>query len=149
MTDMSDRCGLGIRGVAMTIDSAVWFVLFFAATLPVAVATGQLETTASGANADLEGAAGSAAFILWLVLGLGYHTIAEWRFGKTIGKYLVGIRAVNGDGSPLSLRASAIRNGLRLVDFLPLFYVVGIVGLLISDGNQRLGDWVGGTAVVR
>jgi uncharacterized RDD family membrane protein YckC len=149
MTDAPERCGLGIRGVAMTIDSVVWFALFFVATFPVAAATGQLETTASGANASLEGVPGTAAFVLWLALGLGYHTLFEWQFGKTLGKYLVGIRAANEDGSALSLRSSLIRNVARLVDFLPAFYVVGIVALVLSDEHERLGDRFAGTVVVR
>ena len=133
----------------MTIDSVVWFALFFVATLPVAAATGQLETTASGANASLEGTPATVAFALWLALGIGYHTLLEWRFGKTLGKYLVGIRAANEDGSALSLRSSLIRNVARLVDFLPVFYVVGIVVLVLSEEPKRLGDRFGGTVVVR
>lgn len=149
MTDTSERCGLGIRGVAMAIDSVVWFGLFFVVTIPVAAATGQLETTASGTNASLEGTPATVAFILWLALSIGYHTLFEWRFGKTLGKYLVRIKAVNADGSTLSLRSAVVRNVLRLVDFLPVFYAVGIVALLVSDGKQRLGDRVGETIVVR
>jgi uncharacterized RDD family membrane protein YckC len=56
---------------------------------------------------------------------------------------------VNDDGSPLSLGSSVVRNVLRLVDFLPVFYLVGIVSLVFSDANQRLGDRFGGTVVVR
>lgn len=133
----------------MTIDSAVWFGLFLLAVLPVAVATGQLETTASGVDASLDGAAGTAAFGLWLALGIGYHTLLEWRFGKTLGKYLVGIRVTAADGSPLGLGASVVRNVLRLVDFLPFVYLIGIVAILVSGGNERLGDRFGGSAVVR
>lgn len=149
MTDTTERCGLGIRGVAMAIDSGAWFALFFVATVPVAAVTGQLETTAGGANASLEGTPATVAFVLWLALGIGYHALLEWRFGKTLGKYLVGIRAVNGDGSALTLRSAVVRNALRLVDFLPLFYAVGIVALLVSDGQRRLGDRAADTAVVR
>jgi len=151
MTDEAglQRCGLGIRGVSIAIDSVVWFGLFVVGTTAVAAATGQLETTVNGANADLEGTAGTAAFGLWLALGIGYHTLLEWQFGKTLGKYLVGIKAVNDDGSPLSLGSSVVRNVLRLVDFLPVFYLVGIVSLVFSDANQRLGDRFGGTVVVR
>ncbi|MFD1588481.1 RDD family protein [Halorientalis brevis] len=151
MTDIGgpQRCGVGIRGVSIVIDSFVWFGLFIVATLSVAVATGQLETTVNGADATLSGSAGTAAFGLWLAFGIGYHTLLEWRFGKTLGKYLVGIRAVEDDGSPLSLRSSIVRNVFRLVDFLPIWYLVGIVGIYLSDGNKRIGDQFGGTAVVR
>jgi len=147
--DGPQRCGLGVRGVAMTIDSIVWFGLLIVAALPIAVATGQLETTASGVDASLDGAAGTAAFVLWLALGIGYHTLLEWRFGKTLGKYLVGIKVTAADGSPIGLGASLVRNVLRLVDFLPIWYLVGIVAILVSDANERIGDRFGGSAVVR
>lgn len=133
----------------MTIDSIVWFGLLIVAALPIAVATGQLETTASGVDASLDGAAGTAAFVLWLALGIGYHTLLEWRFGKTLGKYLVGIKVTAADGSPIGLGASLVRNVLRLVDFLPIWYLVGIVAILVSDANERIGDRFGGSAVVR
>jgi len=38
---------------------------------------------------------------------------------------------------------------LRLVDFLPSGYLVGIVSILVSRRNQRLGDLAAGTLVVR
>lgn len=145
----SKRCGVGIRGVAMAIDSVVWFALFFVATMAVAVPTGELQSTADGVNAELEGTLGTIAFLTWLALGIGYHTVLEWRSGKTLGKYLVGIRAVEGDGASLSLWSSLVRNLLRVIDWLPLFYVLGIVLLVASDDRERLGDRLAGTAVVR
>ncbi|WP_435361538.1 RDD family protein [Haloarchaeobius sp. DFWS5] len=151
MTDTarSTRCGIGIRSVAMVIDSVVWVVFLFGSLFPVALVTGQLETSAGTANASLEGGPAVAALALWLVLALSYHTLAEWRFGKTAGKYLVDIRVVSNDGGKPSLRASLVRNVLRLVDWLPMFYVVGIALVALSDRHERLGDRLAGTAVVR
>jgi len=144
-----ERCGVGIRGMAMVADSFVWFVLFLVTTMAVGAATGQLETTANGVQADLEGPPAMAAFALFSALGVGYHALLEWKYGKTAGKYLVGIEATAADGSPLTLRESLVRNVLRLVDFLPMFYVVGIVAVVLSEENQRVGDRVADTAVVR
>lgn len=147
--DGLDRCGVGIRGVAMGIDTVVWFGFFLLATTAVGALTGQLERTADGLNADLTGGPALAAMLVWLALGIGYHTLLEWRYGQTIGKRLVAIRVLGEDGESLSLRASAIRNALRLVDWLPLFYLLGILAILISDKQRRLGDRVGNTTVVR
>jgi uncharacterized RDD family membrane protein YckC len=147
--DSLNRCGIGIRGVAMAIDSVVWFALFFVATIAIAVPTGELQSTADGVNAELEGTLGTIAFLSWLALGIGYHTVLECRTGKTLGKYLVGIRAVEADGGSLSLRSSLVRNLARIVDWLPLFYVLGILLVVVSDDHERLGDRLGGTAVVR
>lgn len=143
------ECGLGIRGVAMAIDTAVWFALFFLATFPVAAITGDITTTAEGVDASLTGTPALVALALWFALAIGYHTAFEWRFGKTLGKYLVAIRVVNDDGSPVSIRSSLVRNALRLVDWLPGFYVLGMLLIALSGRNQRLGDRVGDTIVVR
>ena len=148
-TETSETCGVGIRGVAMAIDAVVWFALLFVAVYAVAVATGELVVTETGLDAQLTGAPGTAAFVLWLLLGIGYHTVLEWRFGKTVGKRLVQIRVQGADGTPPSLGASLVRNLLRLVDWLPMLYPVGIVAVVLSDEHRRLGDRLGDTVVVR
>ena len=44
---------------------------------------------------------------------------------------------------------SAIRNILRLIDFLPSAYLLGAIVILATRKNQRIGDVVAGTLVVR
>lgn len=133
----------------MAIDSVVWVGLFVAAVTAIGAATGHLETTASGLDTDLEGRPATAALLLWLGLAIGYHTLLEWQFGKTVGKHLVGIRVVDDAGTPPSLLGSLVRNVFRLVDWLPGCYFVGVVSLAMSSRNRRLGDLAGKTAVVR
>ena len=145
----TERCGAGIRGVAMGIDAVVWFVLFIISGLLVGAITGDLQTSGSSMNADLAGTGALASFILWLGLSIGYHVVLEWWSGKTVGKALVKIEATDADGSSLSLQSSIVRNVLRLIDFLPFFYLVGIGSLLISDQSQRIGDRLANTTVVR
>ena len=69
--------------------------------------------------------------------------------GRTPGKRLNGLRVVRVDGSPVTFFTSAVRNVLRLVDILPGLYLVGIVTILVTRQNQRLGDVAAGTLVVR
>ncbi|SNZ12788.1 Uncharacterized membrane protein YckC, RDD family [Natronoarchaeum philippinense] len=147
--ETATRCGVGIRGVAMTIDSFVWLFLFVVAVSVVGVVTGQTEITAAGVDTSLEGTPAAVGLVLWLGLAIGYHAFFESQSGKTLGKYLVDIRVVDDDGTPPSLRTAAVRNVLRLVDWLPAFYVVGIVALAVSDRRARLGDRLAGTTVVR
>jgi len=77
--------------------------------------------------------------VLWEVLGQG----------RTPGKRWTGLRVVRGDGSPVDLRASAVRNLLRLIDGLPLTYLPTVVSILVTKRNQRLGDLAADTVVVR
>jgi len=148
-TNRPTRCGVGVRGVAMAIDSVVWLGLWMVATYAVGAATGAVTTTASGTEVALTGTPARAALALWLGLSIGYHSLLEWRWGKTVGKYLVGIRVERDDGTPPSLWTALVRNLLRLVDWLPLFYAVGIVAVVRSGEKRRLGDRLAGTVVVQ
>jgi uncharacterized RDD family membrane protein YckC len=69
--------------------------------------------------------------------------------GRTPGKRRTGIRVVRTGGQPIGFLASATRNLLRVIDFLPTFYLVGIISIFVSSKNQRLGDIVAGTVIVR
>jgi uncharacterized RDD family membrane protein YckC len=82
-------------------------------------------------------------------LNLAYFILLEWLAGGTIGKLAVGIRVVRQDGSRCSLGQVLIRNVLRIVDFLPAFYLLGAVLVLRSPNRQRLGDRLANTAVAK
>jgi uncharacterized RDD family membrane protein YckC len=69
--------------------------------------------------------------------------------GRTPGKRWTGIRVVRVGGAPVDVRASAIRNLLRLVDEWLLWFIPGIVSILVTEKNQRLGDLAANTVVVR
>jgi len=144
-----DRCGVGIRGVAMTIDSIVWIALFMVTVSAVGLVSGDLQTTSEGIETNLEGGPAVVGLALWLGVSILYHTLLEWRWGKTLGKYLVSIKVTRPDGSSPSLLSSLLRNLLRLIDWLPFFYLIGIVTIAVSGSDRRLGDRVGNTIVVR
>ncbi len=78
----------------------------------------------------------------------GYFVYMEGTYGQTIGKKLLGIVVVKEDGSDCDLRASLIRNVLRIVDGA-FGYLVGIVVILLTDDDQRVGDLLGDTVVAR
>jgi uncharacterized RDD family membrane protein YckC len=143
------RCGVGIRGVAMAIDSIVWLALFMVVVSAVGVVSGDLQTTSEGIETNLEGGPALVGLGLWLAVSIMYHTLLEWRWGKTLGKYLVSIKVTRPDGSSPSLFGSLLRNVVRLIDWLPFFYLIGIVTVAVSKSDRRLGDYVGNTIVVR
>ena len=53
------------------------------------------------------------------------------------------------DGSGVNFRASLVRNLLRVLYVIPLFYLVDAWLILATKRNQRLGDLLAGTLVVR
>jgi hypothetical protein len=67
-----------------------------------------------------------------------------------VGKLLVGLQVVGpGQRSP-SVRAIAVRTTLRVVDWLPLLYLVGLATTLATGAHrQRLGDLAANTTVAR
>lgn len=138
--------GLGSRAMAYLIDvlllGAVALVVYFAISLFVA----------EFANVVL-GLGRSTLAIGIAVLGTGlwlYWTLFEvaWN-GQSPGKRLVRIRVVKSDGSPTTFFASAVRNLIRFVDFLPTCYPVGVITMLIDKKHRRLGDLLAGTVLVR
>lgn len=136
--------GIGRRAAAILVDGLVLFAAFWAIGTVIAALTGGL--TAGGF--ELTGAPAFVAMLAYLVVGFGYFIGLEERYGRTLGKHLLGLRVVNEDGTPIGMGASILRNVVRVVDGL-FFYAVGAVSILVSGRKQRLGDHVANTVVVR
>lgn len=95
------------------------------------------------------GMGGGFFLILLFVIEWLYPVLFEvFSRGQTPGKKLLKISVINDDLSPVTLGASMVRNLLRTVDFLPLFYLVGLVTMLSNKRFQRLGDLAAGTLVI-
>jgi uncharacterized RDD family membrane protein YckC len=95
-----------------------------------------------------------AALALWVVLEFvlqfGYFVACELLMqGRSPGKAFVGLRVVREGGLPVTTRESMIRNLLRVVDMLPVSYLVGLVSMISSRQTRRLGDYAAGTIVIR
>lgn len=133
--------GLGSRMIAAVVDA----IIVGLALLGLGLAVGSLIGT--GAD-DLLVAGLSAVAISIVVLGYfaGFEAFNE---GRTLGKRSVGIRVVTMEGDSIGFLAAFLRNLLRLVDFLPLIYVVGSITILTTRTNQRLGDIAANTIVIR
>ena len=82
----------------------------------------------------------------WLGYFIAFETL--WR-GRTLGKAALGLRVVTKEGAPVRFRHAAIRGLLGLVDFLVMGGFFAVVFILFSRDNQRLGDMVAGTLVLR
>lgn len=97
---------------------------------------------------------GGWALAVWAILSFlvitGYDVFFEvLNGGRTPGKMMNGLRVVRIEGQPVGFLTSAIRNVLRILDFLPTMYLIGATVILATRKNQRIGDVVAGTLVVR
>jgi uncharacterized RDD family membrane protein YckC len=85
-----------------------------------------------------------------IVIYLCYHPVLEVLMrGRTPGKRRAGVRIVLRNGATPGLGALLVRNIFRLVDSLPMLYVVGLVCCLISEQRVRIGDLAAGTVLIR
>ncbi|HJY26526.1 MAG TPA: RDD family protein [Pyrinomonadaceae bacterium] len=93
-----------------------------------------------------------AAMILVLFLILaGYFAFFEWAWsGQTPGKRWLKLRVLREDGRPITFWEAAVRNLLRTLDMMPApFYSIGLISVFSTTRDQRIGDMVAGTVVVR
>jgi uncharacterized RDD family membrane protein YckC len=130
--------GVGSRFVSAGIDLTIQIVLAvaaFVAFLGFGVGGG-----ASG------GFLAVSLFVIFLVYDVAFEVLNR---GRTPGKQWTGLRVVRSGGQPVGFVSSTIRNVLRLVDVLPGAYLVGIVSILATKRNQRLGDLAADTVVAR
>jgi uncharacterized protein len=119
------------RLLAFLLDNAICLVVaaFIVGLIP-----------ADSYDGDLATVFALALFTAWF----NYFAIAEWRWGKTIGKSALrlDVRAQTGGGP--TWNAAAIRNLARLLDLVG----IGPVLIAMSPTRQRLGDRFAHTVVV-
>jgi len=68
--------------------------------------------------------------------------------GRTPGKFVVGTKVVKIDGSPATWSDYLITWMLRLVDIWVISPGIGVMSIIFSDKNQRLGDMASDTIVI-
>ena len=138
--------GIGSRFLALALDTLIQMLVSFVAGIGGSIVIGLLSDAVPKA-----GMWGAAILILFFfVLYFGYFALFEiiWN-GQTPGKRRAGIRVIKDSGRPLTPAESIGRNLMRIVDWLPAFYAVGMVSAILTKENKRLGDLVAGSLVVR
>lgn len=145
--------GIGSRFIAALVDTILIIILQLVVNVAVLflgrLLLDLLDTQLDGAN---------DALFAWLVAGFGLLAFALlWGYyigfelfwnGQSPGKWMMDLRVLRTDGSPISLVEALIRNLVRLVDFMPAFYGVGVVTMFINTRARRLGDLAANTLVV-
>lgn len=88
--------------------------------------------------------------IVFLIFS-SYFAFFEWLWnGQTPGKRWLKLRVIREDGRPVTFWEAAVRNLLRTLDMMPApFYSIGLISVFVSSSDQRVGDMVAGTVVVR
>jgi uncharacterized RDD family membrane protein YckC len=133
--------GLGTRAIAQIID------LLIVSLVEVAVV---FFGFGAGAATNSITVTGLVIIVLSFINVFGYFWVSEalWS-GQTVGKKVFRLRAVGDRGEPLTFMQAGIRNIVRIVDFLPYGYGIGMVVLFANGRGKRLGDLAAGTIVVK
>jgi len=92
--------------------------------------------------------------VIVFLLFSGYFVFFEWLWnGQTPGKRWLKLRVIREDGRPITFFEAVVRNLVRILDMQPAplfpFYSVGFISVFASSKDQRVGDMVAGTVVVR
>jgi uncharacterized RDD family membrane protein YckC len=137
--------GPGSRAYAFLIDWHIRLVLAL-----VWLFAGMLLVDGSLRMLQLQGAGAFWVVILPpILIYFFYHPVVELLMhGQTPGKRMAGVRIVNRDGGPPGAGAVLIRNAFRLLDSMPMFYVVGIASTFVTAQRVRVGDMAAGTLLI-
>jgi uncharacterized RDD family membrane protein YckC len=138
--------GIGSRFLAIFTDTVlqtvcVITVSLIAVALPANSLTQMTDTAGKWFVAAL--------FLFFFLLYWGYFSLFEafWN-GRTPGKALFKIRVIKDSGRQITLFEALARNLLRPIDYLPSFYLAGVITMLCNQQQKRIGDLVAGTIVV-
>lgn len=145
--------GFGPRFLALVIDtliqSVLGVVLFFIAIVFMGASMGM------GQAGNASDSTVMITVLIIVVVGtmlimVGYPLLFEviWN-GQTPGKRITGIRVVRRGGMPLGFQQVLLRNLFRLIDIMPVNWFIGLVSFFATKYQQRVGDLVAGTVVVR
>jgi uncharacterized RDD family membrane protein YckC len=136
--------GIGSRFLAVALDTLLQFAIYLVLGLFAAL-------VASFTVAGNLGRQWGIAILIFIFFGVqfGYFATFEtfWN-GQTPGKRWTHLRVIQDSGRPVNAYDAILRNLLRIVDNLPTLYAIGIVTMLISKENKRVGDYAAGTVVI-
>lgn len=139
--------GPGSRSYAFVIDWHIRLVLavaWFLIGLPILNGAWSLEVPG-----DKDKAFAFGVLIPSLAIYFFYHPVLEWTMrGRTPGKRMAGVRLATPAGDIPGVGAVLIRNLFRVVDGLPMFYVVGLITTMVTRQHLRFGDMAAGTLLI-
>ncbi len=138
--------GPGARAIAFVLDWLIRSCLSLAYLLVAAWAIlGDLDFIVPSDRESLWFLAGQipAAMIYFL-----YHLVLETLMaGRTPGKRMIGLRVLTPEGVVPSVGALLTRNIFRIIDSLPVLYIVGLLFVMFGRRHLRLGDLAAGTVL--
>ncbi len=143
-----DVAGIGSRFLATLIDTLIQGTVYV--FLVVVFVLIQNTSVLLGLPRELVSLLPILLLITLFVVQFGYFLAFElFTGGQTPGKRLFGLRVIKENGYPLAPLNCIIRNLVRIIDFFPFAYGIGVIVMFLNDRAKRLGDFAAGTLVVK
>ena len=135
------------RGFAFVVDLIVVIALSTLMGL-LSLIGYKVGLTGSGRSLTRASAIPLLAMVMcgWMVLATAYFVIFHGGDGKTIGKWLLGLRVVGPEQSAISYRRALLR-WVGMLAFAPL--ILGFLWVLWSREKRGWHDFLAGTWVIR
>jgi uncharacterized RDD family membrane protein YckC len=148
--------GIGSRFMAALVDTIIITAALFLILVPgtagavfvIGVILAFLGSDDAAGTAVPFALAGTG-FLSFCIIGLYYILFEAFWQGQSPGKRWLGIRVIREGGYPIGFSTAVVRNVVRLIDFLPVYYMIGLVVMFIDRKSRRLGDLAAGTIVVK
>ncbi|MDB5225824.1 MAG: hypothetical protein JWN78_17 [Bacteroidota bacterium] len=140
VTIQYETAGFVWRFIAWLVDTSI-IAIFFITVIYFIFSSKTIfgSTTASA----------TVAGILILIKYFYSLVIEVFTNGQSIGKKIVGICVIKLNGNALETNDYLIRWAYRAIDFGMSAFAIGTISILMSEKNQRLGDMIANTTVIR
>lgn len=134
---------LGDRALGQLVDGLIAVGVFFLFGMLLSGRFGGM----TAAGFELTGLPALILLSVLLIVMLAYFILCEALFGATLGKVVAEIQVTTREGQRIGMRASLVRNLLRVVDGIG-GYLVGAFTVILTSRRVRFGDMAAGTIVI-
>jgi uncharacterized RDD family membrane protein YckC len=91
----------------------------------------------------------TAIYIIVYLPIIFYTIVQESIFeGQTIGKRIMKTKVIKIDGYQAGFGDYLVRWLFRLIEIMPPLGIIGLLSVIFSERNQRIGDMAAGTAII-
>ena len=140
-----ELAGLGSRLLAFLIDFVIQCLIIF--LMIIIVYSADLSYYY---DEEINSYITALSIIVVFLVYNGYFIFWEMLMnGQSPGKRILNLMVIKETGEAITFFDSALRNIIRVIDFLPFFYLIGSVFLVFNKNYKRIGDMAANTIVVK
>lgn len=138
--------GIGNRTIALIVDYLIWGALLIGVLMVWLILSVQIQQYFPNTG-NIEMWLTAISILLSFAIYTGYFVLFEtlWQ-GQTPGKRYTKIRVIRDDGQPVGATQAILRALVRPIDDIAF---IGMLLIILTKREKRLGDWIAGTLVVQ